>query len=566
MAVFRELTGNINFIDVTSLPTTDIKDQVIYRLAKGNQYLFYTYNKNVSKWIQIDKSVLVVTTTAEMLNDTTKTYYLNQVNGENQIGYYVVLNNTPTRLVTTKDIEDIKSTVNTANQNASSALKKATTAETNATTALSTANNASSTASNANSVATTANTTANTAKEKADSADTKADTAISTANEALNKANAVASVYRPQPSVESLADLPKPSAITANNVYNIKSAFVTNADFIEGAGVPYPAGTNVAVVLDNYTYKYDSLAGFVDLSNYQEKLKSGENIKTVNGQSILGSGDLQVESGSDVIANPTLAGTEEKLTGLQVGETKYSVGDIGEITIEQTQMLSETQIQLTEAQTDILKEFNFVYVKVPFLNLEQLILKYNQNDTEIVFVSIAFVNADAEVKTTDYTVYLNENIVTFGEYRTQTVIANAPNATQELGTLRVGDTVYSIPKGMQVIEIANNTTGTLTDANIATLQNNYPNVCIKQSDRRVLFPRGQGTGAYYFTALDSPSSNSFSIVDMVIFISTKQYNITFRNYNSLPTVTASDSGKFLTVNSSGQWVATTVPNAETTSF
>lgn len=152
------------------------------------------------------------------------------------------------------------------------------------------------------------------------------------------------------------------------------------------------------------------------------------------------------------------------------------------------------------------------------------------------------------------------------KYSVSDVVANAPNATQELGTLRVGDTVYSIPKGMQVIEIANNTTGTLTDANIATLQNNYPNVCIKQSDTRVLFPRGQGTNAYYFTALDSPSSNSFTIVDMVIYTSTKQYYVTLTTHKGLPTVTSADSGKFLTVNSSGQWVATTVPNAETTSF
>ena len=32
-----------------------------------------------------------------------------------------------------------------------------------------------------------------------------------------------------------------------------------------------------------------------------------------------------VSGGTNVVANPTLAGTEDALTGLQVGETKYSV-------------------------------------------------------------------------------------------------------------------------------------------------------------------------------------------------------------------------------------------------
>lgn len=44
---------------------------------------------------------------------------------------------------------------------------------------------------------------------------------------------------------------------------------------------------------------YEILGRFkteVDLSNYQEKLVSGENIKTVNGQSILGEGDIEIKT------------------------------------------------------------------------------------------------------------------------------------------------------------------------------------------------------------------------------------------------------------------------------
>lgn len=55
-------------------------------------------------------------------------------------------------------------------------------------------------------------------------------------------------------------------------VYNITDAFTTTADFVEGAGKSYPAGTNVAVVnagtAEAPSYKFDVMAGFVDLSGY----------------------------------------------------------------------------------------------------------------------------------------------------------------------------------------------------------------------------------------------------------------------------------------------------------
>ena len=44
------------------------------------------------------------------------------------------------------------------------------------------------------------------------------------------------------------ADLPALAASREGHVYNIKDAFTTTADFVEGAGKDYPAGTNVAIV------------------------------------------------------------------------------------------------------------------------------------------------------------------------------------------------------------------------------------------------------------------------------------------------------------------------------
>ena len=48
--------------------------------------------------------------------------------------------------------------------------------------------------------------------------------------------------------------------------------------------------------------------------------------KTINGNSILGSGDLVIEGGgTEVTPNPTLSGSEAALSALQIGDTKYRI-------------------------------------------------------------------------------------------------------------------------------------------------------------------------------------------------------------------------------------------------
>ena len=59
--------------------------------------------------------------------------------------------------------------------------------------------------------------------------------------------------------------------VAANNgkVYNVSEEFTTTANFVEGAGNTYPAGTNVAVIEDPEnagTYVFDVLPGFVDVA------------------------------------------------------------------------------------------------------------------------------------------------------------------------------------------------------------------------------------------------------------------------------------------------------------
>ena len=83
-------------------------------------------------------------------------------------------------------------------------------------------------------------------------------------NEITSKLSAT---YKPSGSV-TFANLPAASSSTLGNVYNVTDAFTTDSTFKEGTGKKYPAGTNVAVILEGGTYYHDALAGFVDLSGY----------------------------------------------------------------------------------------------------------------------------------------------------------------------------------------------------------------------------------------------------------------------------------------------------------
>lgn len=78
----------------------------------------------------------------------------------------------------------------------------------------------------------------------------------------------ISSVYKPAGN-STFAHLPNPSASNLGFVYSLTDAFTTDNRFVEGTGKDYPIGTNVVVVdTGSATYKYDVLAGFVDLSNY----------------------------------------------------------------------------------------------------------------------------------------------------------------------------------------------------------------------------------------------------------------------------------------------------------
>lgn len=77
---------------------------------------------------------------------------------------------------------------------------------------------------------------------------------------------AVSGAYIAKGSV-AFASLPELSAAKVGDVYNVNDQFQTTADFVEGAGKTYSAGTNV-VCVDNDGKKWDVLAGFIDTSNF----------------------------------------------------------------------------------------------------------------------------------------------------------------------------------------------------------------------------------------------------------------------------------------------------------
>ncbi len=106
---------------------------------------------------------------------------------------------------------------------------------------------------------------------KADKADTLAGYGISDAYTKAEIDGRVSSVYKPGGSA-AFADIPAADEGHLGMVYNVTDAFTTTADFVEGAGKAYPAGTNVVIVLaEGGVYKYDALAGMTDLSGYATK-------------------------------------------------------------------------------------------------------------------------------------------------------------------------------------------------------------------------------------------------------------------------------------------------------
>ncbi len=100
----------------------------------------------------------------------------------------------------------------------------------------------------------------------------------------------------------TMATLPALSAAKLGVVVNMSENFTTTADFLEGAGKSYPAGTNVVVALaGENVYKYDVLSGFVDLSKYVQDTRKIGNVPL--------SADIPVSLTGDTAITVTNTGT-----------------------------------------------------------------------------------------------------------------------------------------------------------------------------------------------------------------------------------------------------------------
>lgn len=94
------------------------------------------------------------------------------------------------------------------------------------------------------------------------------------------------------------------------DITGIKFVIVTSLPSVGEKGTIYLIKNNSSTeannVYDEYIWladknSYEKLGSFntsIDLSNYQPKLISGQNIKTINGQSILGSGNIEIAVGN----------------------------------------------------------------------------------------------------------------------------------------------------------------------------------------------------------------------------------------------------------------------------
>lgn len=132
------------------------------------------------------------------------------------------------------------------------------------------------------------------------------DSSFQTADEVENAISSqISRVYKPAGTV-SFASLPALTAAVLGNVYNVSDAFTTDDKFVDGAGVKISAGTNVVVVQIDEEFKFDVLAGAVDLTNYVEK-----------------------ETGKGLSSNDFTDVNVEKLEGIAAGATKVEASEIG---------------------------------------------------------------------------------------------------------------------------------------------------------------------------------------------------------------------------------------------
>ena len=145
----------------------------------------------------------------------------------------------------------------------------------------------------------------------------------------------VASAYKFAGTVSTVSGMGALIAANVGNVYNFDTSFTTTSDFVEGAGITYPAGTNVAIAeVSTGVYKYDVLAGFVDISGKQDIISGGT---TDYGTTSISNNVLTLSSapvrkgtgtGSAIIGS---SNTNSGSNGLVEGQQNSNTGNEGHV-------------------------------------------------------------------------------------------------------------------------------------------------------------------------------------------------------------------------------------------
>lgn len=162
------------------------------------------------------------------------------------------------------------------------------------------------------------------------------DNAVAIVNKIASRLNALTGAFQIKGSVASIPTL---SNCNPGDVYNMTAEFTTTADFVEGAGIKYPAGTDIYVA-DLSTYaaatpvgsENPTTEGWYELVNNKYVLSadtevaSGKTyyIKTPNVKWTVGAGFVDVDAIEERITN-----VREMISDTTFdATTAYAIGDI----------------------------------------------------------------------------------------------------------------------------------------------------------------------------------------------------------------------------------------------
>lgn len=298
----------------------------------------------------------------------------------------------------------------TASTKASEAESSASSASASATKSATSESNASKSASSAATSMSTANTKASEAAQSATSAGNSASTATSKAaaastsasNAATSEANAkkyyeqakaisesFSGALRPMGTV-TFANLPAVSSASAGDMYNISDEFVTTSDFVEGAGITEPAGSNV---YKTESGKWDVLAGspVTGVKGEKDKVfgRGNVNITCASIGALPTDGDSQ-DNTVTFTSNDSLTGDSTPPALLTSGETHASIlSKVSTVFKNVRWLLSKmgtTDIStlgdgtVTGALSTLNSNMNNIILSYPSMDIVSLITNYVTND------------------------------------------------------------------------------------------------------------------------------------------------------------------------------------------